>query len=55
MPETHDADRKPSRRTSRRRRSQSRRRQVPNSQEPSCCGWRADGDRPRRRQAPRQR
>ena len=47
-PETHDANRKPSRRTGRPQRSQSRLHQVPNSQEPNCCGWRADGDRPRR-------
>jgi hypothetical protein len=55
MPETHDADRKPSRRKGRPQRSQSRLHQVPNSREPYCRGWRAYGGRPRRRQAPRQR
>ena len=54
-PEMHDADRKSSRRTGRRQRSQSRLHQAPSSQGPNCRGWRADGGRSRRQQAPRQR
>ena len=53
-PQIHDVDRKPSRRTGRPQRSQSRLRRVPSSPGPNCCGWRADGDRSRRQQAPRQ-
>ncbi len=53
--ERHDADRKPARRTGRPQRSPSRPHQVPSSQGPNCYGWRADGGRPRRQQAPRQR
>ena len=54
-PGMHDADRKPSRRTGRPRRSRSRLHRVPSSQGPNRCGWRADGGRSRRQQAPRQR
>ncbi len=54
-PEMHDADRTPARRTCKPQRSQSRLHQVPSSQGPNCRGWRADGGRSRRQQAPRQR